>query len=130
MTETGLEPLLRVRVEEGLGVLGICAGAVLLDRYGLLELGLERNAYGSQRESFVAPLNYRPWKREVRGVFIRAPRFRSDACDHEPLAEHQGETVAVERGCRIACAFHPELSGEDDLLADLLRRMVPVRDES
>ena len=69
---------------------------------------LNRNAYGSQYESFQAAVHSTLLDREFPGVFIRAPRFVS--ADGDICATHGDEVVGVKNGMVIGLTFHPELS--------------------
>ena len=121
-----LEPL-RKRIEDGMPVLGTCAGAILLaknvvggadqDRWptiGVLDATVHRNAYGRQVDSFEDDI-------EVSGVgtmhavFIRAPVIASVGPDVEILATHRDEPIVVRQENIIAATFHPELAGEGGL---------------
>jgi 5'-phosphate synthase pdxT subunit len=102
---------------------GTCAGAILLARrvvpdqpsLGLLDVVVERNAYGRQRESFEAPVVTDAGLGAVGGVFIRAPRLREIGAAVAVLARFEGEPVAVRDGTVLAATFHPELSGASGL---------------
>jgi 5'-phosphate synthase pdxT subunit len=85
---------------------------IVLDRnhLGLMDIEVERNAYGRQVASFEADLGLADDARPLRGVFIRAPRVREVGPDVEVLAEHEGEPVLVREGRFLAAAFHPELT--------------------
>ena len=93
-------------------VFGTCAGMIVLDRnhLDLMDIEVERNAYGRQVASFEADLQLADDDRPLRGVFIRAPRLRDVGPDVEVLAEHEGEPVLVRQGRFLAAAFHPELT--------------------
>jgi 5'-phosphate synthase pdxT subunit len=93
-------------------VLGTCAGMIVLDRehLGLVDVAVDRNAYGRQVASFEADLELEGDERPLRGVFIRAPRVREVAAEVEVLAELDGEPVALRQGRFIVTAFHPELT--------------------
>jgi pyridoxal 5'-phosphate synthase pdxT subunit len=93
-------------------VLGTCAGMIVLDRnhLGLMDIEVERNAYGRQVASFEADLEVTGDERPLRGVFIRAPRVRELGPDVEILAEHDGEPVLLREGRFLVAAFHPELT--------------------
>ena len=80
-------------------VFGTCAGMILLDRnhLGLVDLEVERNAYGRQVASFEADLALDGEDEPLRGVFIRAPRVRDDGPGVEVLAELDGEPVLCAR---------------------------------
>jgi pyridoxal 5'-phosphate synthase pdxT subunit len=101
-------------------VLGTCAGMIVLDRnhLGLVDIEVERNAYGRQVASFEADLRLEGDERPLRGVFIRAPRLREAGDDVEVLAEHEGEPVLLRQGRFLVAAFHPELT-EDTRVHEL-----------
>jgi 5'-phosphate synthase pdxT subunit len=116
-------------------VLGTCAGAILLARsvenhpvrtLGLIDLTAQRNAYGTQVDSFSA-LADSPGPgggpagafEGMRCVFIRAPRFGELGAGVEVLARVDGAPVLVRQGSVIACSFHPEL-GDDPRVHELL----------
>src|SRR5437870_12958637 len=69
-------------------ILGTCAGMIVLDRdhLGLVDLSVERNAYGRQVASFEADLRLGGDEEPLRGVFIRAPRVRSTGENVQVLA--------------------------------------------
>jgi 5'-phosphate synthase pdxT subunit len=107
----------------GKPIFGTCAGMILLARevqspaqasLGLIDLTVERNAYGRQRESFetegTGDLGQGP--RPIKMVFIRAPRIRRVGPDVTPLAEHRGECVMARQGTVVVGAFHPELTDD------------------
>lgn len=93
-------------------ILGTCAGMILLDRahLGLVDLVVERNAYGRQVASFEADLDLGDGGRAFPGVFIRAPRVRDVGDDVEVLAELDGEPVLLRDGRVLVASFHPELT--------------------
>ena len=93
-------------------VFGTCAGMIVLDRdhLGLVDLLVDRNAYGRQVASFEADLELAGEERALRGVFIRAPRVREVGAGVEVLAEHDGEPVLVRDGRFLVASFHPELT--------------------
>jgi len=110
--------------EAGGALLGTCAGAIVLSQsahnhpvptLGLMDFESERNAYGTQLDSFVAPADADsdPEWVGMECVFIRAPRISCLGPDVEVLARVEGEPVLVREGRRFACTFHPELT--DDL---------------
>jgi pyridoxal 5'-phosphate synthase pdxT subunit len=102
-----------VRRFEG-AVLGTCAGMIVLDRdhLGLVDVSVDRNAYGRQVASFEADLELSGDEQPLRGVFIRAPRVREAGPDVEVLAALDGEPVALREGRFIVAAFHPELTDD------------------
>jgi pyridoxal 5'-phosphate synthase pdxT subunit len=94
-------------------ILGTCAGMIVLDRdhLGLVDVEVDRNAYGRQVASFEADLKLEGDDSPLRGVFIRAPRVRVTG-DVEVLAEHEGEPVLVRDGRVLVASFHPELTDD------------------
>ncbi len=114
---------------------GTCAGLILMSKevlnypmqpLGLLDLQVERNAYGRQIESFIGEvdlfLEKRP--RTMKGIFIRAPKIRATAPEVKILASYKDEPVAVQQGRHLACSFHPELLGETVLHKYFLDRLL------
>jgi pyridoxal 5'-phosphate synthase pdxT subunit len=93
---------------------GTCAGMIVLDRehLGLIDLVVDRNAYGRQVASFEADLQLAGDDAPLRGVFIRAPRVRELGDDVVVLAEHDGEPVLVRQGRFLVASFHPELTDD------------------
>ena len=103
-------------------VLGTCAGAIVLARdvtnpaqkgLNLIDLSIERNAYGRQLDSFVAEVDAPSLGSKLPAVFIRAPRIRRTGPGVEVLASYRGEPVLVRQANVVAATFHPELT--DDL---------------
>jgi 5'-phosphate synthase pdxT subunit len=120
-----------IRVFEG-PILGTCAGMIVLDRehLGLVDLKVERNAYGRQVASFEADLELAGEEQPLRGVFIRAPRVRETGPGVEVLAEHDGRPVLVRQGRFIVASFHPELTEDSrvhELFLDSVREAMSVR---
>ena len=107
----GLEDALR-RFEQP--VFGTCAGMILLDRshLGLVDVDVDRNAYGRQIASFEADLRLEGDEEPLRGVFIRAPRVRDHGPEVEVLASHEGEPVLLRQGRFLVGSFHPELTDD------------------
>ncbi len=113
-------------------IFGTCAGMILLDRahLGLLDLEVDRNAYGRQVASFEADLDLDGEDEPLRGVFIRAPRVRETGPAVEVLAEHDGEPVLLRQGRILVASFHPELTGDTrvhERFLDLIREETSVR---
>jgi 5'-phosphate synthase pdxT subunit len=105
------EPL-REFVRSGRPALGTCAGLIMLDRdhLGLLDVSVQRNAFGRQVSSFEAKLDFDG--EPLHAIFIRAPWVEDVGDDVDVLAEVDGHPVAVRQGNVLAVAFHPELTGE------------------
>jgi pyridoxal 5'-phosphate synthase pdxT subunit len=113
-------------------ILGTCAGMIVLDRdhLGLVDLEVERNAYGRQVASFEADLELAGEERPLRGVFIRAPRVRKTGPAVEVLAEHDGRPVLVRQGRFLVASFHPELTEDSrvhKLFLNSVREAMSVR---
>src|SRR5439155_7785029 len=87
---------------------------------GVLDVEVERNAYGRQIDSFSAEVEVAPLGRRMHGVFIRAPRLRSVGPDVEVIARlvaahgpaRISEPVGVRSGLRVGLCFHPELTSD------------------
>jgi pyridoxal 5'-phosphate synthase pdxT subunit len=112
-------------------VFGTCAGMILLDRshLGLIEVDVERNAYGRQVASFEADLDLEGDDRPLRGIFIRAPRVRDLGQQAEVLAELDGEPVLLRDGHVLVASFHPELTDDTrvhERFLDLVREEMHV----
>ncbi len=126
---TGLDRAIQARAATRMPVWGTCAGMILLSTnvgdsgsrvgvqplLGLMDLGVRRNAFGSQLESFETTLSAPAVAdRPVAAVFIRAPVIETVGPDVEVLARlPDGRPVAARQGRFLATAFHPELT--DDL---------------
>jgi 5'-phosphate synthase pdxT subunit len=107
-------------------IFGTCAGMIVLDRghLGLVDLEVERNAYGRQVASFEADLRLAEEGKPLRGVFIRAPRVADAGPGVQGLAELDGEPVLLREGRFLVASFHPELTGDTrvhELFLDLVR---------
>ncbi len=121
-----VEPI-RGRADDGMPILGTCAGMIVMARdvdggeplLSLLDVGVKRNAYGRQVDSFETDVEVREVG-PVRAVFIRAPRIERVGEGVEVLAEHDEVPVAVRQGNLVAAAFHPEIAGDPRLHARLL----------
>jgi 5'-phosphate synthase pdxT subunit len=117
------EPLRAFAAEKP--VFGTCAGAILLakevvnpsqESFGVMDLTVERNAYGRQVDSRVAQIAPNALFQEKAGggdmeaVFIRAPIIRRTGPGVRVLAEYGGDPVLVEQGHHMVATFHPELT--------------------
>jgi pyridoxal 5'-phosphate synthase pdxT subunit len=113
-------------------VFGTCAGMIVLDRdhLGLVDLVVDRNAYGRQVASFETDLELTDGGPPLRGVFIRAPRVREVGETLEVIAEHDGEPVLLRDGRFLVASFHPELTNDTrvhERFLDLVREEANVR---
>jgi len=102
-------------------VFGTCAGAILLAKVvshpaqpslGALDIAVERNAYGDQRDSAILTLDTALPGGPLEAVFIRAPRIVTAGPSVEVLAQRDGFPVLVRQGHILAATFHPELSAD------------------
>lgn len=120
-----LQKPIRAAIAAGLPVYGTCAGLILLaDRicdgiegqqtFGGLDVRVQRNAFGSQIDSFESDLHAPDLGEEpVRAVLIRAPIVAEVGPAARSIATLPGgEVVAVEQGNLLGTSFHPELTGE------------------
>jgi 5'-phosphate synthase pdxT subunit len=112
----------RKRIQDGLWVFGTCAGIIMLSReivgssqktLGVLDICVERNAHGRQVDSFEEYIKVPVLgEKELKAVFIRAPRIRKTGKEVEVLAELDAEPVAVRSGRIWGTTFHPELTDD------------------
>lgn len=120
----GIIPKLRERVNEGMPVWGTCAGAIFLAKEvpghphplaSLMDITVERNAFGRQIDSFEADLDVAGMTGgPFHAVFIRAPKITETGNDVEVLARlRDGTVVAAKEGRLLATSFHPELTRDD-----------------
>lgn len=124
MTEYDLWEPVRAFHAAGGHLWGTCAGAILLSRdvqgappqfgrqdsLNLLDVTVQRNAFGRQIDSFTTDLPVRGLDGAFTAVFIRAPAFTRVGDGVEVLAEYGGQAVMVRAGRVTASAFHPELT--------------------
>lgn len=120
---------LRESLLGGLPALATCAGLITLaaeiadpapgqHSLGILDITVQRNAFGGQVESEEAVVD--TVDGPVRAAFIRAPIVTRVGPDVEVVAEHRGQIVGVRQGNITAVAFHPELAGDATLHRRLL----------
>lgn len=121
LMEPALRDSIQRRVVDGMPVLGTCAGMILMARnvqdgrldqepLNLMDIGVRRNAYGRQIDSFEAEVESAAIGGAGPAVFIRAPQLTERGPEVEELARHGDQAVAVKQGNRLALAFHPELT--------------------
>ncbi|KIC57319.1 pyridoxal 5'-phosphate synthase glutaminase subunit PdxT [Microbacterium hominis] len=131
----GLQQPIRAAIADGMPVYGTCAGLILLadriadgirgqESVGGLDITVQRNAFGSQIDSFETQLEVAGFDTPVSATFIRAPRVVQTGPEVDVLASlPDGAIVAVRQGALLGTAFHPEMSGETrfhELLLDLI----------
>lgn len=130
----GLLDPLRSRIADGLPVLGTCAGMIFLGaatlhhvqpQLGVLDVVVERNAFGRQVDSFEAQLDVQGMAAPIHAVFIRAPWIHKVGADVDVLASvvdprtEEERPVFVRQHRILATSFHPELT-DDTRIHELL----------
>lgn len=117
----GLISPLRDRISGGMPVYGTCAGMIFLAAsvtegeqhlLGVLDVVVERNAWGRQNESFEEVVEIAGLDTPFPAVFIRAPWVAKLGGGVEALATISGHPVMVRQGSILATSFHPELTGD------------------
>ncbi|WP_124222846.1 pyridoxal 5'-phosphate synthase glutaminase subunit PdxT [Aquisalibacillus elongatus] len=116
---------LRTFGQSGKPIFGTCAGLILLAteiegnssaHLQLMDMKVERNAFGRQKESFESKLKVQGVANDFEAVFIRAPYIAEVNEDTEVLATYDGKIVAAQQGQFLAAAFHPELTDDNRLV--------------
>jgi 5'-phosphate synthase pdxT subunit len=127
LAREGIDREIREHVAAGKPVLATCAGLIVASRdandervetLDLLDVTVDRNAFGRQVDSFEAPLDVAGFDEPFPAVFIRAPVIDEIGDGVEVLAEWDGRPVAVRDGPVVGTAFHPELT-DDSRIHDL-----------
>jgi len=121
---------------EGVPIMGTCAGCILLAEegdsevertdtrlLGLMQMEVNRNAFGRQRESFEFPLKVKGLDEPFPAVFIRAPVITRVWGRCEPIAVWDDLTVMARQDNLMGLAFHPELAG-DTRIHEMLINMI------
>jgi 5'-phosphate synthase pdxT subunit len=116
---------IKEKIQSGMPVFGVCAGLILLSKNAkdrvvgkkdqplleLLDVKVERNAFGRQRDSFEAEISAQPIGiSKSRGVFIRAPSIEDVGKDVQVITKFNEKIVAVKQGNILATSFHPEIT--------------------
>ncbi len=123
LVDYGLMEPIRKLAKKGFPIFGTCAGLILLAKkvpdfkfepIGIMDIEVNRNAFGRQVDSFEADLKIPAFHDgNFHAVFIRAPVVEKVEGRVEILCQLKGKPVAVRQGNLLGCAFHPELT--DDL---------------
>jgi len=122
----GLLDAITRMLQEGLPVMGTCAGMILLAKkaydkvignknqllLGALDIEVERNSFGRQYESFESELDISGIGHNYKGVFLRAPAVISIGPQVQILSKFDGKIIAVKQNNIIGTSFHPELSDD------------------
>ena len=131
LAREGIDEEIRDHVAAGKPVLATCAGLIVastdakddrVDTLDLLDVTVDRNAFGRQKDSFEAPLDVEGLDSPFPAVFIRAPLIDAvgdgsgapinDGGSVEVLARWDGDPVAVRQGPVVGTSFHPELTAD------------------
>lgn len=134
MVKNGLFEPVKKLGEEGLPIMGTCAGLIMLSKevigatpeqrfLELLDVKVNRNAYGRQVDSFEAPIKLAFSDEPFTGVFIRAPRIVELLSEKvKPIAWLGDRVVGVEQDNIIGLEFHPELTDDTRVHEYFLRK--------
>lgn len=125
MEREGIAREIRNAAQSGVAIMGTCAGLVLLAKHGdeqvdktnqallgLMDIKVNRNAFGRQKESFESMIDFVGFKEPFRALFIRAPCITDCGKDVEILSTYNGVIVAARQNNLLALAFHPELTDD------------------
>jgi 5'-phosphate synthase pdxT subunit len=121
LVEENLAPAIKEFAASGRPIFGTCAGAILLAREAvnpaqasldLIDITVERNAFGRQVDSFIDYVDTVMEGGRMEAVFIRAPRIRRVGRGVEVLASLDGEPVMVRERNILAATFHPEMTAD------------------
>jgi len=124
--KNGLLDAITKILQEGLPVMGTCAGMIVLAKksydkvvgnkrqllLGVLDIEVERNSFGRQYDSFESKLNISGIGNDYKGIFIRAPTVISVGPQVQILSKFDEKIIAVKQENIIGTSFHPELSGD------------------
>ena len=124
MERFGLACALQNAAKTGMPMWGTCMGMILLSKevegssqstLGIIDITVERNAFGAQIHSFETSICLAPLPTPIHGVFIRAPIVTRTGPQVKTLAKYQNKTVAVQQGKILGTSFHPELTEDKRL---------------
>jgi 5'-phosphate synthase pdxT subunit len=135
---------IRRRIDEGMPVLGTCAGMIMLAKRAYdrivgetkqqllskMDIVVERNAFGRQKDSFEAKINMQILGKNnnsFKGVFIRAPVVIEIGVDVDIIAKFNDRIVGVRQGNLMGTSFHPELSGDDRIHKQFIKTVLDLR---
>jgi len=121
LEDEGIDAEIREHVAAGKPVLATCAGLIVASRdakddrvstLDVVDVTVDRNAFGRQAESFETGLDVSGLDEPFHAVFIRAPVIDEVGDGAEVLASFEGRPVAVRDGPVVATSFHPELTDD------------------
>ncbi|AEN06918.1 pyridoxal 5'-phosphate synthase glutaminase subunit PdxT [Halolamina sp.] len=119
LRDEGIASEIQDHVAAGKPVLATCAGLIVastdakderVETLDLIDVTVDRNAFGRQKDSFEAPLDVKGLDSPFPAVFIRAPLIDEIGEDVQVLATWEGDPVAVKQGAIVGTSFHPELT--------------------
>ncbi|WP_025028976.1 pyridoxal 5'-phosphate synthase glutaminase subunit PdxT [Caldalkalibacillus mannanilyticus] len=122
MREYGFIEPIKELAKSGFPLFGTCAGLIIIAgnieheqeaHLGLMDIHVQRNAFGRQRESFEVDLHIKNVADDFRAVFIRAPLILEVGSGVEVLATHGEQIVAAKQDNFLAASFHPELTDDE-----------------
>lgn len=122
MKQYGFDKALQQFNEQKKPLFGTCAGLIILakdiegqdwNHLGLMDIKVQRNAFGRQRESFEVDLHVKDIKEDFRAVFIRAPLILAVGDQVEVLSIYKDEIVAARQDHLLVASFHPELTDDE-----------------
>lgn len=132
-----MEPM-REFIAQGKPVFGTCAGLILLAKnivgyaephLGVMDVTVERNSFGRQRESFEVDLDIAHVGEGYNAVFIRAPHIVEAGENVEVLAKHDGRIVLAREGQFLGCSFHPELTSDNRLTGYFIKMVEEAKEK-
>jgi len=122
LANSGMTEELKAAAKAGVPILATCAGLVLVSKdiggeakvkpLGLMDIKIDRNAFGPQRESFETDLQVAGFEKPYRAIFIRAPAIAAAGAGVQVLARVGEAIVAARQKNLLALAFHPELTDD------------------
>jgi len=122
LANSGMTEELKAAALAGVPILATCAGLVLVSKdiggdakvkpLGLMDIKIDRNAFGPQRESFETDLQVAGFEKPYRAIFIRAPAIAAAGAGVQVLARVGEAIVAARQKNLLALAFHPELTDD------------------
>ena len=134
----GLVQPIKQAAEQGMPLWGTCAGMILLardivggepdGRIGLMDMTVQRNAFGRQIDSFESELSFAGIDHPIHAVFIRAPLVENlGSAAHALATLPDGRVVAAQQDHLLATAFHPELTPDTSLHAWFIQQCAVAR---
>lgn len=132
MKKTGLWDELKKKAQEGFPIFGTCAGMIVVSKgienypqqetLGLIDIYVERNAYGRQVFSFEEILKFNG--KDIKVTFIRAPKIVKYGKNIEKLIEFKDAPVLVRENNILVASFHPEIEDDTSVHQYFIKQMV------